>query len=319
MKDSSGEELLTPEDVANELGSFFESTFVIEPEDNVPTLQKKCENDIPDLVIAVEEVKHLLMELNIFKSVGPDNIHPKILKGLSTNSYFVQALTELFQKCYDTGQLPSVWKKANITPLHKKGDKSQSCNYRPISLTCVLSKVFEKIVRKHMLTFIHPMIYKQQHGFLPNVSCLSNLLESMDVVYDILDECGCADILYLDFQKAFDTVPHKRLLAKLKAYGINGKMYQVLQDFLSNRTFSVKVGGKYSKVFCVTSSVPQGTVLGPLLFLIYINDLPDGIKSFLALFADDVKLITACSDITIAQCDLQKLEEWQKIWLLNYL
>ena len=211
-----------------------------------------------------------------------------------------------------------MWKKANITSLHKKGDKSDSKNYRPISLTCILSKVFEKLVRNHILQFVQPFLFTQQHGFLPKVSCLSNLLECLDVVHDILDDAECADIIYLDFQKAFDSVPHKRLGKKLSSYGITGKILRVIENFLTERTFSVKVGSAFSRCFKVTSGVPQGTVLGPLLFLIYINDLPDGIKCFISLFADDVKMVTRCTDLRLAQSDLLKLEEWQKLWLLTF-
>jgi hypothetical protein len=227
-------------------------------------------------------------------------------------------MTELFQRIYDTGLMPTVWKKANITALHKKGDKSDSKNYRPISLTCIVSKVYEKILRNHILQFVQPFISKQQHGFLPRVSCLSNLLECLDTVYGIIEEDKCADVIYLDFQKAFDSVPHKRLTAKLEAYGITGKMLRVIEDFLTERTFRVRVGGTYSRWFKVTSGVPQGTVLGPLLFLIYINDLPDEIKCFVSLFADDVKMVTRCNEFSLAQKDLQKLEEWQKKWLLTF-
>ena len=174
--------------------------------------------------------------------MGPDEIHPKLIRTLSNKSEFIHAITDLFQKCYDSGKLPAVWKQANITALHKKNEKSKASNYRPISLTCVLSKIFEKIVRNHILNHTAPMITTDQHGFLPRKSCVSNLLECMDAVSDILIRDGAADILYLDFQKAFDSVPHKRLLCKLRAYGITGKSLAIIREFLSKRTFRVRVG-----------------------------------------------------------------------------
>ena len=173
-------------------------------------------------------------------------------------------------------------------------------------------------MRDHILSHVETYIVNQQHGFLPGKSCVSNLLECMNIVYEILNENDTADILYLDFQKAFDTVPHKRLLNKLRAYGISGRSLNIVKDFLSERTFKVKVGSSFSKQFSVSSGVPQGTVLGPLLFLIYINDLPGGIRSFVSLFADDLKIVTRSSNHEIAQQDLDKLGEWEKMWLLSF-
>ena len=147
---------------------------------------------------------------------------------------------------------------------------------------------------------------------------MSNLLECIGLIYEILHDNDSADVIYLDFQKAFDTVPHKRLLTKLKAYGIDGNTLSIVENFLSDREFVVKVGSTLSRPFKVASGVPQGTVLGPLLFLLYINDLPGGIKSFVSLFADDVKLVTRCTDYKIAQDDLDRLMEWEKKWLLTF-
>ena len=318
IKGSDGKVLSEAKDIANELGKFFESTFIAEPPGEPPKPKSESNNQIPDLIFTVEQVKDHLAKLNISKSQGPDYMHPKLLKSLSNTDDFITAITELFQKCYDSSTLPEVWKTALITAIHKKGDKSEACNYRPISLTCILSKIFEKILRNHILAHVGQYIVNQQHGFLPGKSCISNLLECMDFVYEILNENDTADILYLDFQKAFDTVPHKRLLKKLEAYGISGKTLIIVKDFLSDRTFKVKVGSVLSQEFWVSSGVPQGTVLGPLLFLIYINDLPDGIKSFVSLFADDLKIVTRSSNHSIAQQDLDKLSEWEKTWLLTF-
>ena len=163
-----------------------------------------------------------------------------------------------------------------------------------------------------------PYVSKTQHGFLSGKSCLSNLLHCFDKIDDILGNGDDVDILYLDFQKAFDTVPHHRLLHKLKIYGISGSTLAVISDFLTDRTFQVRVGDTLSDVYNVTSGVPQGSVLGPLLFLIYINDIPNGIRSFLLLFADDLKLITNANSPKATQHDLNVLQEWQEKWLLSF-
>ena len=321
LRSENGVTLTSAKDIANELGSFFESTFVQEDTAHIPTFEARRDDQgsISDLVFNAEVVQKLLSKVNIWKSVGPDAIHPKLLKTLSNDTDFVRSVTHLFQMCYDTGKLPEVWKQANITALHKKGDKSKASNYRPISLTCILSKIFEKIVRNHILEFVTPMIVKEQHGFLPGKSCVSNLLECIDTVNEILTNgSGSADILYLDFQKAFDSVPHIRLLKKLGAYGINGKTLAIVKDFLLNRTFRVRVGSTFSDWFTVTSGVPQGTVLGPLLFLLYINDLPYGLKSFVSLFADDLKLVTSSDQYHTAQEDIDMLNKWEQDWLLRF-
>ena len=227
-------------------------------------------------------------------------------------------MTDLCNKCIDSGKIPEVWKSAQVTALHKKGPKWEAQNYRPISLTCIICKVFEKVIRSHIIDHIEPFISDAQHGFLIGRSCLSNLFECFDKIDEILNNGGDVDILYLDFQKAFDTVPHKRLIHKLKMYGITGKTLDIIEDFLSARTFCVKVGDTLSDVFEVISGVPQGSVLGPLLFLLFINDIPNGIQSFLLLFADDIKLVVDAKSKDITQNDLNVLSKWQKDWLLSF-
>ena len=159
---------------------------------------------------------------------------------------------------------------------------------------------------------------KKQHGFMPARSCMSNLLESIDIINDMLANGEDVDILYLDFQKAFDTLPHYRLIEKLKSYGICGILLDVITDFLSNRTFKVLVGNTCSEGHKVTSGIPQGSVLGPLLFVLYINDLPDQILNYVSLFADDLKMYGPSTKHNEMQADLDKLAAWQDTWLLRF-
>ena len=179
-----------------------------------------------------------------------------------------------------------------------------------------MCKVYEKLIREYILDGIEAVLSDKQHGFMRGRSCLSNLLETMDAVNDLLAEGGCADILYFDFSKAFDSVPHHRLLVKLKNFGIPDDILGIIENFLAGRSMRVKVGDKYSEIKYIFSGVPQGSVLGPLLFILFVNDLPEGIKSIFKLFADDVKMIVNPFNNLID--DLQFLELWEAHWCLKF-
>ena len=286
-------------------------------------LPKECYNNIvpepiTEVVILDDDIAKYLSELNIYKCSGPDKIHPKLLRALSEDYSFVHATGELFRKCVHSGTIPRVWKEANVVALHKKGPKNVAANYIPVSLTCIISKIYEKFVRNHILAHIEGHISSQQHGFVGGRSCLSNLLETVDIILDMLDEGAPVDLLYFDFSKAFDTVPHYRLLSKLEGYGISGSMLHIVRDFLSDRKIRVVVGGEFSDSCEVSSGVPQGSVLGPLLFVLYINDLPDNVKSSIKLFADDLKLIGNANNCEDISRDIELLEEWEDTWLLRF-
>ena len=309
----------SPKDTADLLADFFSSTFVKEPHGPLEKdCYKNCDNLIADLDISAENVKKLLQKINPSKSMGPDNINPKLLLCLAENDFFVVAITALFKQCYETGAIPLQWKVANVVALHKKGSKSIASNYRPISLTCILCKVYEQCIRSHIMNHVRALISKTQHGFMTGRSCFSNLLESLDIIFDMVAAGEPVDIFYLDFQKAFDTVPHYRLFIKLMSFGIHGKMLNMIRDFLSDRTFNVIVGDSKSDSFNVTSGVPQGSVLGPILFLLYINDLPDHIKNSVALFADDLKMVAKARTQNMNQEDIDSLVLWQNKWLLKF-
>ena len=156
-----------------------------------------------------------------------------------------------------------------------------------------------------LINFVENKVSKHQHGFVKGKSCLTNLLETVDCVIDLLDEGAPVDILYFDFKRAFDRVPHKRLIYKLKCMGIQGKVLNVISDFLMNRLFRVCVEGNFSNFMKVLSGIPQGSVLGPLLFILFINDLPDCIKSFIKIFADDLKIIANSADTDTIENDLK--------------
>lgn len=319
LKDKNGKPVSSPKNTADLLGNFFSSTFVQEP---FGPLEEDCYKEptslIGDLEITEEDIKSNLLKINKSKAMGPDGVHPKLLATLAQNSQFVSAITLLFRKCYESSNIPAEWKTANVRALHKKGSKTDPSNYRPISLTCIICKVYEKFIRTHILKHVLSKITNKQHGFIFGKSCLSNLLESIDFINDMLAKGECVDIFYLDFQKAFDTVPHYRLLEKLLSFGIRDKTLFAIKDFLSNRTFNVVVGNHKSESYPVTSGIPQGSVLGPLLFVLYINDLPDGIRNGVSLFADDLKMYGYSKDKIRNQTDLNELVAWQNKWLLQF-
>lgn len=319
LKDQNSKFAESTKESAKLLADFFSSTFVKEPFGPLEEeFYKNGEKIISDLEITAPVVKKILQKLNPSKSMGPDNINPKLLLSLTENDNFISAVTILFKKCYESGCIPLQWKTANVLALHKKGSKTAASNYRPISLTCIICKSYEQIIRTHIFQHVLSEISKKQHGFLPGRSCLSNLLESIDLINDLIAEGEYVDIFYLDFQKAFDTVPHYRLFIKLISFGICGKTLKTIRDFLSERTFNVIVGDSMSESCEVSSGVPQGSVLGPLLFLLYINDLPENIKNDVALFADDLKMISKSSTKELNQFDLDTLVVWQDKWLLKF-
>ena len=229
------------------------------------------------------------------------------------------SLRKIFNNSIQKGEVPTDFKLANVTPIFKKGDKKLASNYRPISLTSITGKILEQIIRDHIVHHLnsHNLICDNQHGFTINKSCLTNLLEFFDKVFKDYDEHKAVDIIYLDFQKAFDLVPHNKLIAKLKSHGIDGSVLKWIQEWLNNRKQRVIINGTNSEYINVTSGVCQGTVLGPLLFLIYVNDMNNDILNNILEFADDTKLSAVANTVDnckTLQNDLNNIVEWSNKW-----
>ena len=276
---------------------------------------------MPDIHISQNGILKLLQNLKPHKAAGPDKIKPIILRELSTQ--IAPILTTIFQKSLNTGEVPSQWRNAFVTPVYKKGSRYDPANYRPISLTCISCKILEHLmvssIMKHSTA--HNILHPNQHGFRQNRSCETQLLEFTSDLANNLKDAKQTDILVMDFSKAFDKVGHERLLHKLAHYGIRGRNLTWIRAFLSGRTQEVVVEGSHSNKEAVTSGVPQGSVLGPCLFLHYINDLPEGIRSTVRLFADDTIMYLTIANQTNAeslQADLDRLGKWEHLWQMEF-
>lgn len=255
----------------------------------------------------------LLSQLNTKKASGPDNIPNMMLKTCAKE--LAPAITSIFQQSIDTGELPTDWQNANVSPIFKKGNKHLPSNYRPVSLTSVCCRTLEHIICKFILNHLekYNIFTHLQHGFRSGHSCETQLINTMHDIMKSYDKKEQIDLVILDFSKAFDTVPHRKLLHKLSNYGIRGNINNWIRNFLMNRHQRVVIDGVSSLPCSVDSGVPQGTVLGPLLFLYHINDLPKSVTSQVRLFADDCLLyrtVKSLDDHLKLQQDLDSLQKW---------
>ena len=302
----------------------FAENFTAELTDNIPKSDAKGDQDstkMNDIAITEEEVNKLLKDLQVNKSAGPDQINPRVLYECA--DVLSKPLTVLFNKSLTSGIVPKDWKMAHICPIHKKDEKHMASNYRPVSLTSVVSKVMERVVKERIMNYLYSnnKLSDCQYGFVEGRNTVTNLLHATDAWTESVDRGENVDVLLLDFKKAFDSVPHKRLLEKCRGIGLSDQCIVWLSDFLKERWQKVKVGSCLSSAKEVRSGVPQGSVVGPVLFVIFINDLPDGIKGKITMFADDVKLfriIRSIHDCQELQSDLDKLYDWSVKWQLHF-
>ena len=269
-----------------------------------------------DIDLSDSRIKPLLDNLDINKAQGPDAVSGAVLKNCSKTLAY--PLSILFSLSYNTGYIPQEWKLANVVPVHKKDDKNKVTNYRPISLTSLVMKVFERILYDELLTRTIDKIDTRQHGFLRNRSCNSNLLLFTESIVRSLHEKIGTDEIYFDFAKAFDTVSHDLILNKLKTqYNINGTLLKFFTEYLCSRKQHVILDNVISEHVDVLSGVPQGSILGPLLFVLFINDIYTNIDkdTNIALFADDTKIwrdINSEADCEILQNNINTLSTWSR-------
>jgi len=229
------------------------------------------------------------MNLQSGKSAGPDGWPIQLIKSVS--ELISIPLSIIFNKSFVDGVLPKDWKSAHVT-LHQKGARNIVSNYRPVSLTSVYCNMMESIIKDHLLNHLlsNNLISPQQFGFVPSRSCTTQLLHILNYFTHHLDNGHPIDVIYLDFQKAFDSVPHQRLLQKFSSFEVHGKILMWIKDFLSNREQQVVLNGHISHSIPETSGVLQGSVLGPILFTMFVNDIPSIVLRPVYLFADDFKV-----------------------------
>jgi hypothetical protein len=301
---------------------FFISVQTNEPPGETPKISKKKLKYImkrPEILEA--KVLELLEQVNEDKAEGPDGVSPRVLKPLA--KLLSKPITMIFKESLRRNKVPDGWKIAWITVIYKNGKRTMAGNYRPISLTSVLCKIMEKLIREPILDHMkkNGFFSNKQYGFIKGRSTVLQLLYAVESWMETMEKGNSVDCIYADFRKAFDKVPHRRLMEKVRSYGIEEGICDWLESFLSNRKQQVIINGQRSEEEDVISGVPQGSVLGPLLFIIFINDLPELVKAALFLFADDSKIwkeIEGQHDKVSLQEDLNAMEQWSKTWLLEF-
>ena len=322
---TSGEMKTTNLQKAETLAQYFSSVFTTEPDWSwlLDANEKNTNDKRLEVNITHDKIKKELEELNPNKSPGPDLMQPRVLKEI--RSSLVEPLFLIFNASLTAKKIPDDWKLASVTPIYKrKGDKRTPSSYRPISLTSIASRIMESIVKDSIQEYLslNNFLSSKQFGFLGGKSTVLQLLTVINDLTKNLDNGCVTDVIFCDFQKAFDTVPHRRLLEVLSHYGIQGPILKWIEDFLSNRKMEVIIEGSKSSKFDVTSGVPQGSVLGPLLFIIYINLLVEKSKTEnIYLYADDVKIfkeIHSEDDVESLQHTLDLMYDWTCYSLLKF-
>ena len=271
-----------------------------------------------ELSFTRQDIIEALGELDPYSAAPDGEIPARILT--ACKEQLADPLTLLWQESFSSGYIPAELKTQYITPIYKKGDRTDPANYRPVSLTLHIIKTFERVIRKNLVRHLEEnmMINTNQHGFRKKRSCMTQLLSHIEQIYRSLNNDEEVDVIYLDFAKAFDKVDHAVLLAKLGLYGIGGQALRWIKEFLLNRKQTVVVEGHKSSFQPVVSGLPQGTVLGPILFILYINDLLNSINYYSTgfSFADDTKLIGAIRgmiSVELLQDDLNIVIEWSHV------
>ena len=308
---------------ANRFNKYFASVFT-QDDGNLPHWPINYSVDqISEINFSYEDVYNKLIKLTNKNSSGPDCLPTSLMKKLAPS--LAEPLSRIFQQSFNSSSLPDEWKLAEITPIFKnKGSNNKCENYRPISLTSQSCRIMESLVADKIREFIRPKLDPNQHGFLPGKSTVTQLLETISDWTNSMNEGRLIDVLYVDFAKAFDSCSHPKLISKMEKYGIRGKLLNWVKAYLKDRKQVVKIENSKSQPEPVTSGVPQGSSLSPLLWLIYISDLTNEIKHCkIKLFADDCKIYivllrnNSVHSSQLMQEDINNLMNWAKNSQLN--
>ena len=294
----------------------------IPPGFRLPPLHFVTDSRISSIQTTEADVLKILKSLKIDKANGPDGISNRLLK--STAESLAMPLSKLFNLSLSQGKFPSQWKQANVSPIHKKDNRQHVSNYRPISLLSCISKVLEKVVflKLYKYSSENSLLTEKNSGFKPLDSTINQLIHITNTIYEALNRKEDVCAVYLDVSRAFDKVYHPGLIHKFRQMGIEGPLLDWLQSYLSNRKQRVVINGSESDSGSPEAGVPQGSILGPLFFLFFINDIVNDIESLIYLFADDTSLMEAIKNITESfnkiNRDLQRIQSWANQWLVTF-
>ncbi|CAH8633551.1 unnamed protein product, partial [Dicrocoelium dendriticum] len=314
-----------PDDICEAFSAYFAESMLTESSDTPTFITPHNNEGLCTVEFTIAKITSQVARLYSSTCAGPDGIPPCLIK--RSGSDFLLLLLNLFTLSFNNGVYPTQWKTSVVIPRHKNGAAHEVKNFRPINHTPIVSRIMERIVKNELFIFLNKanIISNSQHGFMQGRSCATCQTDFLNHTTAAIDNGNSVVILFLDMQKAFDRVPHRRLLNKLKAIGIGEPMFSWLSSYLIGRQQVVRIGDHFSTPKAITSGVIQGSVLGPLLFLIYINDIFQRIRNGVAfIFADDIKVVysqpraNTQEAVRLIQDDLSALDSWCQLWQMSF-
>ena len=288
----------------------------------LPNLIRSSNLSLKSIIFSEKEILEHIRKLNINKAHGHDAISVRMIK--LCDKSIIKPLFIIFKNCLDKGYFPLKWKKANVIPVYKKNERNLVANHRPVSLLPICGKIFEKVIFDNLYCYIfdNNFITDKQSGFKQHDSTIKQLLSITHEIYKAFDSTPSQEIraVFLDISRAFDRVWHDGLIFKLKRIGIDDEVINILSSFLANRQQRVTIDGKCSEWSDIEAGVPQGSILGPILFLVYINDIIEVVKSDIRIFADDTFIFRVADHNSTDELnnDLCRITKWAHQWKMVF-